>query len=337
MSNSRENIGGIFLDADFERMINIDLPLVTSTEVVVLKDEPLSEVKSTYGEFAFMGDFHYGNKSVSESVIHGYLVYLKKHKNIPIGLMGDILEYGQGTNYIREDDKVPVDEQITRFVADFKPLAHRIKFILWGNHEERYVRLSKSKRLMRDIALELGIDPDGQECYIGEPQRGVFITFKAGNKTYGAYVQHSKTSARVNQDLQLRRAGSHNVVSLIAHGHTHRLSWKPRTFRVLERVDGQLMNAVKRQYLCATGCFLKYPSYAEAGSYPYTDVGAPIVKFYADHNELDEYDLTGKYRGFLIPTTRGGGFWQHAIVNKERIRQAIQDVSPKGVHKRCLL
>lgn len=187
---------------------------------------------------------------------------------------------------------------------------------------------------MRYIALELGINPDNGSCYIGEPQRGVFVMFKAGDKTYGAYVQHSKTSARVNQDLQLRRAGSQNVVAIIAHGHTHRLGWKPRTFRVLERINGQLVNVVRRQYLLATGCFLKYPSYAEAGSYPYTEVGAPIVRFYSDHNYLDEYDLTGKYRQYL---GRGGIFYKHGKVDVERIREAVQEVSNgQGVHKKCL-
>lgn len=332
MSNSRENIGGIFLDADFERMINIDLPLVTSTEVIVLKNEPLAEVKSTYGEFAFMGDFHYGNKSISDSVIHGYLEYLKRHKNIPIGLMGDILEYGQGTHYIREDDKVPVDEQITRFVADFKPLAHRIKFILWGNHEERFIRKSKMKNLMRWLALELGIDLKSGNCFIGEPQRGVFVIFKAGEKSYGAYVQHSKTSARINQDLQLRRAGSQNVVALIAHGHTHRLAFKPRTFRALERLNGNLMNFVRRQYLLATGCFLKHPSYAEAGSYPYTDVGSKIIKFYSDHNEIDEYDLTNRYKEYI----GRGGIPSASLRDPEVLREAIQKALGKQVVEKCL-
>jgi len=326
-----ENISGIFLDADLERMITIELPLVTSTETVKLKGETLAKAESTYGEFAFMGDLHYGNKSFSASVLHGYLKYLKKHPNIKIGLMGDILEYGQGTDFIREDEKVPVDEQIEQFVADFKPLADRIKFILWGNHEERFIRKSKMKTLMEFIALKLGVSKD---CYIGEPQRGVFIMFRVGDKTYGCYAQHSKTSARINQDLQLKRSGSQNVVAIIAHGHTHRLAWKPRTFRSLERVNGQLVNVVRRQYLLASGCFLKYPSYAEAGSYPYTDVGAKIIKFFSDHNYLDEYDLTGKYRQYLA---RGGIAYKHGKVNPAEIKRVIEEVSDgKGVHKKCL-
>lgn len=293
------NITGVFLDADLERMLRIELPLIETVETVTFENKKLSTDSFKLGEFAFLGDFHYGNSCFSKSVVYGYLEYLKEHPNILIGLMGDIIEYGEGQKYIREDERVPIDDQIANFVSDFHPFRDRIKFLLWGNHEERYVRKSQSKNLMRYIALELGINPDEGNCYIAEPQRGLFITFLVEDNIYGAYVQHSKTQARINQDLQLRRAGSQNIVSLIAHGHTHRLTWKPRTFRVLEMIDNRLVNSVRRQYLLATGCALKYPPYAEAGSFPYTEVGFPIVRFYADHNEMDCYDLTNRYRAYL--------------------------------------
>jgi len=331
-SDKPNNITGIFLDADFERMIHIKLPLVTSQTTIKLGRKTLSKTNREFGQFDFMGDFHYGNKSFSKNVLRGYLHFLKKHPNVLIGLMGDILEYGQGTNFIPEDDRVPVDDQIARFVADFKPFADRIKFILWGNHEERYIRKSKSKNLMRVLALELGIDPDGGECFIGEPQRGVFVIFEAGDKKYGAYIQHSKTSARINQDLQLRRAGSQNVVALIAHGHTHRLSFKPRTYRALEMINNTPINVVRRQYLLATGCFLKHPSYAEAGSMSYTEVGSPIIKFFADHNELDEENLTMIYKEYL---GRGSLPAEKKAILSERMKKVIIK-SQNGIEKKCL-
>jgi len=300
------SITGVFLDADLERLIEIDLPLVKHQEVISYKNKKLSEIKLEYGEFCFMGDFHYGHEKFSSTVLHGYLNYLKQHPNIQIGLMGDILEYGQASKYINEEI-LNVDEQIEMFVADFKPLANRIKFILWGNHEERYVRLSKSKRFMRNIALELGLDPD-KDVYVPGPQKGIFVVFKAGDKKYGAQLHHSKTGARINQDIQLRRAGSQNVVAIIGHGHTHRLTWKPRTFRTLEVVNGNVMNIVRRQYLLASGCFLKYPGYAESRSMPYTEVGSPIVRFHAQENNLQEYDLTGFYKEYLA---KGGSIWKH--------------------------
>lgn len=323
-----DSMNGIFLDMDFEQTMTIDLPLVKGIESIQFGHKKLSVERRTFGEFCFLGDMHYGNKCFSSSVLHGYIRYLKDHPNVPIGLMGDYLEYGEVSKYIR-DETMSADEQISSFAADFKPLAKRIKFILWGNHEERYVKVAKVKNLMRTLAFELGIDPDGGKCFLGEPQRGVYIFFKAGDKTYGCYAQHSKTSARVNQDVQLARSGSQNVVALLAHGHTHRLIWKPRTFRALEEVNGQMVNTVRRQYLLATGCFLKYPSYAEAGSFPYTEVGAPILRFFGDHNEISQYDLTNKYREYV---TRGGSFHQHAKIDINE----IQDRLGSKVARRCL-
>jgi len=257
-----------------------------------------------------MGDFHYGHEDFSSSVLHGYLNYLKDHPNIMIGLNGDIIEYGQGSSYVADDERMPIDDQISAFVSDFKPLAKRIKFLLWGNHELRFTKRSKSKRLMEDIARELGLEPR-INVYVGKPQRGVFVIFKAGDKRYGAVIKHSKTAARVNQDLQLKRSGSQNVASLIIHGHTHRLSFQPRTFRALEIMDGLPKNVVRRQFLVATGCFLKQPGYAEAGDYPYTDVGAPILRFFSDEHNIQEYDLTGCYKNYLA---RGGVSYSHANV-----------------------
>jgi hypothetical protein len=227
-----------------------------------------------------------------------YISYLKQHPHIQIGLMGDIIEYGEGSTYISEEDIPKIDDQIQMFKGLFKPLAKRIKFILWGNHEERYVKSSKSKNLMRVFALELGLDPD-KDVYICEPQRGLYVDFKVGDKHYGAYMAHSKTRASVNQEIQLQRSGFQNLVAINAFGHTHRLGWRPRTFRTLEFIGNEVQNVVRRQYLISTGCFLKYPSYAENSSMPFTDVGCPFIKFHADEHQLEFYDLTGTYKTYL--------------------------------------
>jgi len=79
-------------------------------------------------------------------------------------------------------------------------------------------------------------------------------------------------------------------------------------------INGVPMTLVKRQYMLATGCFLEFPSYAEAGSYPLTEVGAPIVRFYADNHQIDAYDLTTTYRRYIEKASAGAGsnFYDHA-------------------------
>jgi len=281
------SLNGVFLDADFERLLHINLPTITVGA-------------RTYGELALIGDIHIGNVSLSKNVLAGYLAYLKKYPHIQIGLMGDLLECGELSPYIREEEIPKLDDQIAMFKGCFKPIANRIQFMLWGNHEERFAKASKSSRLMRDLALELGIETN---VHVAIPQRGVYVDIQAGDKHYGAYFAHSKTNAKVNQDIQLERAGFHNLVSVNGFGHTHRLGWKCRTYRTLEMIDGQVYNLVRRQYLVSTGCFLKYPSYAEAASMPYTDVGCPFLKFHASEHQIEFYDLTGEYKDYL---SKGG-------------------------------
>lgn len=298
------SLSGVILGTFHEPTLIIDLPLVTEGTIIKQGRKIIERKTRTFGEACLTGDFHYGHSVFSEPVMHGYLNFLRDHKNIQIGLMGDIIECGALTNFITEEDKPDIDDQISSFCSDWRLLADRVKFSLWGNHEEREAKSAKSKRFLKTIMNELGVKDD---CKIGEPQRGMFVVFKAGEQMYGCYFSHSKTNARVNQDIQLQRTGSQNLVTLIGHGHTHRLAWKPRTFFEMNDNNGVINTTVRRQYLLATGCFLEYPSYAEASSMPLTEVGAPIVRFYADNNELDCYDLTRRYHSYIKYDSAGAG------------------------------
>jgi len=309
---ANNNLRGMFLDADDVRVITIDLPLITKR---------LVGKKRVYGELALIGDFHYGHEEFSHSVLNGYLNYFKAHPYIQFGLMGDYVNYAETSWHVR-DETMTIDKQIEQFCGDWRPFKNRIKFMLSGNHDERFIRVTKSYRFLRNLALEMGINPD--KCSIGEPQRGFFLVVKAGEKLYGGYVHHGSTNARINRKLQLKRMGSNNQVCFIAHGHTHELSWgEKRTFRSLEIINGEVKNVVRRQFLISTGCFLKYPSYAEAKSYPYTDVGCPILRFYADESEMEIYDLTSHYKQFL---SKGGISFQGI---KKPLSTELKKILPK--------
>lgn len=319
-----DNLRGMLLDIDSERIVFVTLPLVN--EKININGK---KVERTFGELALIGDFHYGHEEFSRNVLNGYLNYFKQSQHVLFGLMGDYVNYGERTHFIR-DEKMNIDEQIEAFCADMRPFKDRIKFMLSGNHDEGFIKLSKSGRFLRNLALEIGM----RDCYIEKPQRGCWVIVKAGEKTYGMYVHHGSTNARVNRKLQLERMGHNNQVCIIAHGHTHELSWgERRTFRSLEMIDGKPKNVVRRQYLISTGCFLKYPSYAEARSYPYTDVGCPIIRFYADQSEIDIRDLTAHYKEFV---TKGGIAWQG--IRKPLSKKIVEDLKGLGygVHTRCL-
>jgi len=286
----------MFLDADMERVIHIKLPLVKK----IVNDE-----ERVYGELMLAGDFHYGHEDFARNVLNGYLNYLKKNPHIQIGLMGDYINYAEGNIKHIRNELSSVDAQIEQFAADWRPFKDRIQFMLIGNHEDRFAKLTKSELFPKFLANEIGIT---DESKIGKHGRGFFLIVQAGNKIYGGYVTHGSTTARINRKLQLQRMAKANGVMFYAHGHTHELSWGERqTIRGLELFDGEVRNVVRRQYLIATGCFLRYPAYAERKSYPYTDVGCPILRFYADNSEFEIRDLTAHYKRF---TARGGLKWQ---------------------------
>ena len=325
------NLAGVILGKFHSDVLIIDLPLITETRVIKQGKTTVEKSTRQYGEFCFSGDFHYGNSVFSEAVMHGYLNYLIDHPNIQLGFMGDIIECAQLSQFIAEENIMDIDKQIEAFCKDWGFLSSRVKFALWGNHEERQAQKSKTKSFMKNI---IKYDLGAVSATIPDPQRGLFIVFKAGTQEYGCYVHHSKTSARVNQDIQLARSGSQNVTSIIAHGHTHRLGWKPRTFFELTNDNNNFYTLVRRQYLLSTGCFLEYPSYAEANSMPLTECGAPIIKFYADEHELGYYDLTMTYHNYIKYDSAGAGS-EHFDHTDIHLKHSYQ--SPYAENKKCLL
>ena len=318
-----DNISGIVLDRDWERFINWVLPLITVKRDVYYGKDIIEQREERYAEAMLMGDFHIGHECHSVRPFNAYLNFLKNRPNIYIGLMGDYIEYASQTNFIN-DEIMNVDDQIDVFVKAFKPFADRIMWILWGNHEERYSKYTKSKRLLKGIAREIGVS---DKCYVGDPQRGVYCILNAGSQRYGVYALHSSTGATVNKTVQLRKEGFQTRAALIAQGHTHHLGYEQRTLREMT-TEGRV---IKRQWLVSTGCFLRDASYAETKSYPLNVVGAPLMRFYADRGKIDFVDISTDYKDYL---TKGGISFPGAKVGV----QNWTDIKGKReVIKKCLL
>jgi len=212
---SKNNISGVILDKDWEQLTKWRLPPINTTQTTTYKGKEIETREETYGEAMFLGDFHIGHESHATNPFNAHLNFLKDRKHIQIGLMGDYIEYAANTPYINSEI-VSVDEQIDLFVRAMKPLKKRIIFILWGNHEERHAKYTKSNRLMQGIAAEIGV-PD--KCFIGEPQRGVNVVISIGKQKYGVYAHHSHTGAVINKTIQLRRSGSQIRAALIVQLH----------------------------------------------------------------------------------------------------------------------
>ena len=109
--NPHDNVTGVFLDADYERMIEIDLPLIQSETIARYKGEVVEDKTNEYGEIMFMGDLHLGHSAHSVNPFNNHLQFLADHPHIQLALMGDYIEYAAKSSYIR-DETLSVDEQI---------------------------------------------------------------------------------------------------------------------------------------------------------------------------------------------------------------------------------
>jgi len=287
----KSNVSGVILDIDWEQYLHWDLPVVKTDRKVYYGNVEIENRSDQYGELCLMGDFHIGHESHSHNPFNAYLNFLKARPHVQIGLMGDYIEYQTMSNYVNAE-VMNVDEQVEVFIRKMRPLKDRIAFILWGNHEERVAKYTKSNRFLFDVAREIGVP---EKCFVGKPERGVYTIFKAGDIEYGVYAHHSSTGAIVNKTIQLRRAGSQNIATIVAQGHTHHLGEEQRTFHEVT-TEGRV---TRRQWLVSTGSFLKGAGYAEKKSYPMTQVGAPIIRFYADRGKVDFVDLSLDYRDYL--------------------------------------
>jgi len=263
---------GITLDFDMDEVYVIELPLK--------KGKP-------YAEVMFKGDIHLGHPDFSYGHLKRYLKLLRDNKHIRIVGMGDYIEAVEFSPSFLQEPTLRTREQIELLIKLFEPIKDQIIALLYGNHDERIQKAMKMAiDLLEHITLKLG----KPNIVRGRPQKGLLLVFKVGNQTYPVYVHHSKTGAIIHADTQLRRTSMNWMVPLLVHGHTHRKGWQPRTFFSVTMVNGQPMRSVLRQFWLSSGAFLRYPSYAEARSYPVTDIGAPIIRFYADVEGMEYID-----------------------------------------------
>ena len=277
------------------------------------------------GVLMLIGDIHYGLKTMQETLLHAHLNYLKQHPYVQYGLMGDIFNCASLTRHITDERLGDIDDQMSAFLGDLRPVRDQCKFSLWGNHEERIAREAKTTRFFRTIFRdELG----AKDVVVPDPQRGLFLNIHVGDLSYGSHAIHSLTSARVNMDLVLKRMGFANNVSVLFQGHTHKLLFKPRTFSTLQDIGkGYATTLMLRQYLVSTGSFAGYPSYAESRGYQYEESGAPIIKFYADNYEIGYSDLTTTYRHYIERDSAGAGIKTYIHGDSELTQ--IMDTMPR--------
>jgi len=236
-----------------------------------------------YGEIFFMGDLHIGSDGFSENQFLAYIKYVKKHPNVRVILMGDMLEVGDLSRFL-ETQESNFKQQLRKLINYLDPIKGQILCILEGNHEERYSREVKGAiNLSRYVALELGIH---KKVILPGPQKGALIVIKVGKQYYPIYVIHGSTGAIINSNTQLKRMAFRTKVPLIAHGHIHKYYTESYVYESVTQFNNKFYKSIYEQIWLTTGAFVKSLGYAEQKSYPITKIGAPTVRFYAKFSAL---------------------------------------------------
>jgi hypothetical protein len=266
------------------------------------KDEVVNLLAKAKGKddfiyLVFLGDLHIGHKDFSPSFLQKAVTLIKRlseQHTVEVVLMGDLIETDKdyASPYMIEDVAERTQEQLKTMLQVLSPIAHLCKIALWGNHEERLIRDTKTKRALEMVGIknffEMILKQLNPKIYVAQPQRGVLFNLGArcssSHQDYEIRVSHGSYGGYKRPELQCERESeNYPTVSLIAMGHHHQKFFKEVVRMGLEKNR----RAIYMQYWLGTGTFLRYPAYAEHKSYPVNVMGFPIIKVHAGCQHLE--------------------------------------------------
>ena len=295
MKSTKENITGLVLDRNKERLLTIDLPVIERTRIYE-SDIGKTTLTDKYGEMIFFGDWHIGSEAFAENPFEAHIKHIEANPHMRVIGMGDYINYNITTKHIN-DETLTTDQQINRMVDALIRIGDQIVIMLPGNHAAgRMAAATKSNRWLKFVCLEAGLDVG--KIFIPEPDRGCSALVNVGEYQYSLYAIHGSSGSVVNSNNQLRKMAQTRRESLLAMGHIHRILFEPRVYEELELIDDEVYRTLKKQFWLASGSYLKDSAYAEIKSYPMSIVGSPIVRFFATTNEMDMHTLPYRSRDF---------------------------------------
>lgn len=254
------------------------------TEVFGYNAKPIGKDKFVY--VVFLGDVHLGHKDCSTNYLRKTIKLIqrlsKKHRVLVV-LMGDLIETDKdyASDYMIEDVAIRTTEQFTSLLQVLDPIKNLCICAVWGNHEERLIRNTKTKRILEMAGIsnlyETILKRLNPNMYVAEPQRGILLKLKLDKQEYDIRISHGSYGGYARPELQHERERkNYPTASLIAMGHHHQKYWDEKINLVMQ----DTRRAICLQNWIGTGTFLRYPAYAEKKSYPINVMGCPIVKIY---------------------------------------------------------
>jgi len=294
-----------------------------------------------YAEIILMGDFQFGNPEFSSSFLQRYIKLIEEQKHMRALFMGDYFEASDFTADYRmiSTNNMRFREQIKDLVGFFQPVQDRILCAVYGNHDERILRISAVKRVLDSIGvpnyLEYILHENlNKDIIVAPPQEGLNLILRVGPQVYTIHVIHGSTAARYRTFIQIEKLMENYSTDIVAHGHNHVLDVKPYLNFITEYNDGIPVRKVRQRLGVLTGCFLRYGGWAESKSYRMNGMGAPILRLYKELNFIEPIlpQQTMEFRTYFTPS--------YGLLPIERPTTVYPDftenLNPFGVKSRCL-
>lgn len=239
-------------------------------------------------------DWHLGSLMFNEGAARDIIARVKKEKNTYIALGGDLIEAiavdDKRFQHSTTTDPIPL-VQANKVIEMLKPIAHKILFVLEGNHEFAVSRIGD---LAAHMARTLGVPYGTYSCKCSIQNEG--------KQMYKLYYTHgfgsinSKLADPIAREAAMKLAVKKKLMELacdvevFAMGHTHKLLIST-PMRQLGLVDDGVK--IKQQYTemgtgsyihpdlrfyCNTGSLMKLfalgvSGYAERAGYSPVETG----------------------------------------------------------------
>jgi hypothetical protein len=232
-------------------------------------------------QIATLFDIHYGHSKHRHEKFLSYIGWIRDNPNIYAICGGDLMENAldRGMHF---DQSVQPHSQMDDMIRLLAPIAHKILFMLPGNHEERTQRLTGID-VTRVIADRLNVP------YFTGP---VFCSILANGYKWTIYAQHGHSNSQTKggkMNAASRPATFVNNVDFLLSGHVHDRVVDSQTIVVEDAANCCLR--YKTQWTVIAPSFLGWmDTYAYRAGYRPPSMGGVAINLY--DNGSYKADLT---------------------------------------------
>jgi predicted phosphodiesterase len=222
-----------------------------------------------------LSDLHIGDPHFNESKFLQLRDWIAGQDKTDVILVGDILNCA--TKASKSDiygERLNPQEAKRKAVEILEPIRHKIKGMVWGNHERRVYRESGID-VCEDVADRLGVE------YARE---GIVLVHKfkpyetKGNICYVTYATHGFGGGRTkgSKTNVVDKLSSIVQADIYICGHTHFATAFKDSFFIPD-LRANRIQRVTRTYVSA-GSFLDYGGYSEDMGLPPAKLGTPRIR-----------------------------------------------------------